>query len=82
MRNLVIFAVLATLAAPVAARPQDGDDKKLSDPNRMVCRASEIIGSRLGTKKTCMTAMQWDQKQREERSTVERIQSLRTTNGT
>lgn len=82
MRNLVAFAVLAALAVPATARPANSQEKaNLSDPNRMVCRTAEIIGSRLGTKKTCMTAMQWDQLEREQRATTERIQTQRTTNG-
>lgn len=80
MRYLVLAAAMLAMSAPVMAR-QPSDEKKPDDPTRMVCRSSEVIGSRLATKKTCMTAMQWKQLEREQRDTVERIQSFKPNNG-
>lgn len=80
MRSLILAATILAMSAPVMAR-QPSDEKKPDDPTRMVCRTSEVIGSRLATKKTCMTAMQWKQLEREQRDTVERVQSFKPNNG-
>ena len=71
--------LLAALAVPVSARHSSG--KLTGDPNRMICRSEEVVGSRLQTKKTCMTAVQWDQLEREQRASVERIQAYKPNNG-
>lgn len=80
MRFLLVVAGLAVLGTPALAQ-DSSSKKKNSDPNRMICRTSDIIGSRLGTKRTCMTAAQWEQMQREQRSTTERIQSYKPNQG-
>lgn len=43
--------------------------KKSSD--RLVCRSIEQIGSRLASKRVCMTARQWDEQRRTDRENVE-----------
>lgn len=72
---LLVTAVLITATSASAREP-----KKATDPNKVICRTSEAIGSRLQTKKTCLTSTQWNQMEREQRDTVEKVQSLRTTN--
>lgn len=73
---LIVTALMMAVVTPAAARPQT--DKKPADPNRTVCRTTEVIGSRLNTRKTCMTAVQWDQLEREQRMTVDKVQALKT----
>lgn len=74
---LLLLAVLA--AAPAEARkPRDVDPK---DPNKMICRTEEVIGSRLASKRTCMTAQQWEDMRREQRTTVDRIQAFKPQQG-
>jgi hypothetical protein len=80
MRTILLFAAIALLSAPTLARKPEADGKK-SDPNRVVCRKEEVIGSRLASKKTCMTVMQWDQLEREQRQSVDRIQAFKPQNG-
>jgi hypothetical protein len=80
MRYLLIVAGLAVLGAPAYGQ-DSGAKKKASDPNRVICRTSDIIGSRLGTKRTCMTAAEWEQLQREQRSATERIQNFKPNQG-
>jgi invasion protein IalB len=81
MRILLIAAGLALLGTPAMAQqpqqPQQGQGAKKAarDPNRMVCKTMDIIGSRLGSKRTCMTAAEWSAMEREQRSTTERIQA-------
>ena len=78
MQKLLGVIVLAAVAVSASARPHE---KKNLDPNRTVCRTEEEPGSRLRTKKTCMTATQWDQLEREQRSTIERIQAFKPNQG-
>ncbi|MEG3124283.1 hypothetical protein [Sphingomonas sp. GB1N7] len=73
---LILSAILLTAAPALAKKPE-----KETDPNRVICRSSEVIGSRLATKKTCLTAMQWTQMEREQRETVERVQAYKPVNG-
>lgn len=77
MRTMLTLATLAVIATPATAKR----DVKLSDPNRVICRTTDVIGSRLQTKKTCLTAMQWDQMEREQRATVDKIQSYKPRDG-
>jgi hypothetical protein len=32
------------------------------DPNRQICKSEEVTGTRLGSKKVCMTAAQWKER--------------------
>jgi len=80
MRKLLLAVVLAAAATLAVARPSNAVDKSTA-PNKVVCRSQEVIGSRLQTKKTCMTAVQWDQYEREQRATVDRIQAFKPNNG-
>lgn len=77
MRTLLVIAS----AAIIAASPAVAKNKKQSDPNRLICKSEEMVGSRLQTKKTCLTAMQWDQLQRDQRMTVERVQAFKPNQG-
>lgn len=49
-----------------------------SDMNRQICKKIEIIGSRLKTKKVCMTAGEWEAQRAQDRMDVERNQAIRT----
>lgn len=73
---LFLSAIMLTAAPALAKKPE-----KQTDPNRVICRSSEVIGSRLATKKTCLTAVQWSQMERDQRETVERIQAYKPVNG-
>lgn len=44
---------VTTAPAPVVV-------KKTNDQDRVICKTEEVIGSRLGGHKTCMTKAQWD----------------------
>ncbi|MES2444972.1 MAG: hypothetical protein V4574_19275 [Pseudomonadota bacterium] len=79
MRTMMIVAGLALLATPAIA--QQGGKKTSKDPNRVICKTTDVIGSRLQTKRTCMTAAEWQILEREQRSTTERIQSYKPNQG-
>jgi hypothetical protein len=74
-----IVLIFALVAAPTVAGKEHRPVKRGSDPNRVICRTEEVIGSRLASKKTCLTATQWEQLRRDQRDTVERIQAFRGT---
>ncbi|WBO22388.1 hypothetical protein [Sphingomonas abietis] len=64
----VIFAC-ALLSIPVAALADDAvtpvaspaipATKDAKDPNRIICKTEDQIGSRIATTKVCLTAAQW-----------------------
>ena len=66
-----IFAALALVPAIAAAEEKKADK---NDPNRMICEKQEVLGSRVATKKICMTAAQWEDRRREDREAIEKGQ--------
>jgi hypothetical protein len=68
---IVVFATLALVPALAAAGEKKADK---NDPNRMVCEKQEVLGSRVATKKVCMTAAQWEDRRREDREAIEKGQ--------
>jgi invasion protein IalB len=78
LRQLSIVLMLA-IAAPASAQnsgqtPASASTPKVKDPNRIICEKQEEIGSRLGGKKVCKTALEWQEERREQRNDVERVQ--------
>jgi len=63
------------LAASTAAQaPTDQASPTLTrvqDPNRMICQREEVIGSRLGGKKICKTAQEWQESQQQARDQID-----------
>ena len=64
----------ALIAAPVAAAGSASAQTDGYDPNERVCEKIIVTGSRLATKKVCMTRAQWAERQRDDRDAVERAQ--------
>lgn len=54
------MAVLLTASAPVLAGTPPTADARAKDPKRKICEAVEETGSRLSSKRICMTAEQWE----------------------
>jgi hypothetical protein len=83
MRSLLLLG-LAALLLPTAAsayKERSGDHSAVTDPNKVICRTDEVIGSRLQTEKTCHTAQEWAQYERDVRLTTDRIQAMKTHQG-
>jgi hypothetical protein len=79
MRMVILLAAIAAVSTPVLAAEKKA---KSNDPNEMICRRdNNVTGSRLGSKRTCMTQAQWDQIARDQRMAVDKVQSFRPTNG-
>lgn len=70
-KSVLLIAALALLPAVASAESKKMDEK---DPNRMVCEKQEVVGSRLGTKRVCMTAAEWAAKRRDEQQMIDRSQ--------
>jgi len=80
MTKLPLIGALAiALCAPGLAQTtsyvSNNLPAKKGDPKRLVCEVEEQIGSRLGKKKICMTAEEWNDKHNEHRDFAEHIQS-------
>jgi len=86
MRSLIRLILAAALTAgtvlPVAAQHDPASSKpKKGDPDEVVCERQEILGSRLASKKICMTRAQWEEQKRSDRDLVSGSQ-LKRCNGT
>lgn len=81
MKPVVSIALVAAFAFSTAAFAEEATEKQdKNDPNRMICKAEEEIGSRLRSKKTCMTAAQWKEQRRLSRMEIDRNQAGRYKN--
>lgn len=88
MKSLVIAAAVLAVAVPVSAQTVPGDPAtgqtttpKAKDPNRMICERVEEIGTRLGGRKVCRTAAEWDVARRAAKGQVDDWQQRLTTPG-
>jgi len=68
----LLFAAPPALAQTQATNQPASASKK--DPHRIICEKVEEIGSRLASKKICMTAQQWEEKRRSDREYLEDAQ--------
>ena len=64
-------------APPTPAAPAAGAAGAY-DPNEIICRSEQAIGSRLRWNRVCATRAQWLEHIREDRQLAERAQSNRT----
>jgi hypothetical protein len=84
MLKPIAIVLMVALAAPVAAQgtsqPQSAPagSTKGKDPNRIICERQEEIGTRLGGKKVCKTAAEWQLERQQQREAVEKYQQQAT----
>lgn len=73
-----LFAAGEPAAAPAAAAAPAPAAEKSAKPNKdgLVCRKEAVAGSRMKSR-ICMTQVEWDQRQRDDREMVEKAQSLK-----
>lgn len=79
-RSLMLAALLGgamLLPGPASAEP--AGKKTTTDPNQVVCRKEEVLGSRLASRKICKTRAEWAEETRENRGNIERAQLQRGT---
>jgi len=74
------YLSVAAAAAMLSAMPAwAGDNKNTTskvakDPNEMVCEKQEVLGSRVASKKVCMTRAEWAERKRLERLEIDKAQ--------
>ena len=71
LKSLAMFALLMT-SVPALAAPPATADAKAKDPKRKICETVEETGSRLSSKRICMTAEQWAAQNRDTRNSPKR----------
>jgi hypothetical protein len=82
MAPLVLAALLAAVADPSAAQSANGQSppaqgrtaSSTKDPNRMVCRSEEQVGTNIRVR-TCKTQSQWDSQDEQARQYFEDAQA-------
>jgi len=76
---------LGALTAPVLAdstTPAAPTTKAdASDPNKVMCRRIETIGTRLDTKRVCRTRAEWEAEHASNRQDLDRAQNMRGARG-
>lgn len=81
-RSLMFAALIGgAMLIPGPASAEPAGKKKTTDPNEVVCRKEDVLGSRLQTKKVCKTRAEWADETRENRGNIERAQVQRGTSG-
>lgn len=89
LRTAMFLTAASLLAAPAAAqisfddqtKPAPAAGAKDNNPNKMICEKQEEIGSRLGGKKVCKTAAEWQLEREQNRRTLEDTQRQATSTG-
>lgn len=68
--------IASPLPAQGSATPAVAQDQaKVPDPmSEIVCQKQEVVGSRLATRRVCMTRLQWREQRTSDRQDTERAQ--------
>jgi len=61
-------------AQPVTPYRADSGAQAKGDPNRIICKKEEQIGSRLAIKKVCLTVGEWEARAKDDRDRTESLQ--------
>ena len=85
----VIAVASALLIATAPANAQTGGSAlaigaqttKAKDPNRIICQKEETLGTRLGARKVCKTAQEWQDLRSQHRDNLEGVQRQATSVG-
>jgi hypothetical protein len=72
MNKAILLAALLIPGAAIADQLATSQDKK---PGGMICREMGVTGSRLDTKRVCMTRQQWEDSRREARQDFEQAET-------
>jgi invasion protein IalB len=71
-------AALMVATMPAVAQTQTSTQSaainKNNDPNRIICEKQQEVGSRLNSRKICMTAQQWEEQRRRDRESLQDAQ--------
>ena len=82
-KHLILSALVVSSAAAIAQAPTEtATTTKVgpgNDPNEIVCRRQQEIGSRLNTRRVCRTRAEWAQLRDQTRQVVDRVQENKAT---
>jgi uncharacterized protein (DUF2147 family) len=85
MKTIAVATAALIFAAPALAQTSPATQAPTAapakDPNRIICEREEEIGSRLGGKKVCKTAAEWQLERQQQRETLEGVQRQGTSTG-
>ncbi|TGX52736.1 hypothetical protein E5A73_13920 [Sphingomonas gei] len=70
---IVAVSLFSLVAASATA--QEGSKRKGRDLNEVVCKKEDVLGSRLQSRKVCMTRAEWAEQRQLDRQNVERSQT-------
>ena len=73
-RMIAASATIALPGTPGLAAPT-AQPAQAPDPNKVICEKQEVLGSRLSTRRVCMTRSQWEDLRLQDRQAIERVQS-------
>ena len=74
---LAIASALGTAAPAMAQAPAPtapSAQTKALNPNEIICQKQEVVGSRLATRRVCLTRLQWQEQRTMDRQDTERAQ--------
>lgn len=71
---LAIFLSAPTVAQTPQAQSPPATRKAL-DPNEVICEKQEVVGSRLATRRVCMTRAKWADLRLQDRQAIEHAQN-------
>ena len=74
-RLLSMTLLLSAAPALAQTQPAGAPAAAKSNSSRIICEKVEQIGSRLASKRICMTAEQWAERRRMDREALETVQS-------
>lgn len=63
-------AAVCLMASPLVAQAAPGSKPLPGSPDEVVCQKEEVIGSRLATRRVCLTRAQWAERQQAERDMI------------
>lgn len=83
MRKPVMFGTGSVLAFAAMAfgNTAFAGDRKPADPNDVICEKQTVVGSRLATKRICLTRAQWIEQRRVDRQDLDKAQHSRGLKG-
>jgi hypothetical protein len=73
MYRILLIAGLAALCGSAAAATEH--NKRVSDPNKVICKTISETGSRLKRTRACHTAREWEDLRAQTDRNVEKIQA-------
>jgi hypothetical protein len=75
-----VIASILIIAGPSSGQPAQSSGatqgQAQTDPNEVVCQRESVVGSRLATRRVCMTRQQWADRRSQDRQDTERSQLI------